>query len=66
LSRGLDREDENNISKNPPSDLLRLRLVERDRYADGFYYRSVLCNYLQAEFPGIDVETLVQRVCTQD
>ena len=57
---------ENSISKNPPTDLLRLRLVERDRHRDGFHYRSVLRNYLQIEFPGIEVETLVHRLFTQD
>ncbi len=57
---------ESTISKNPPTDLLRLRLVERDRHRDGFHYRSVLRDYLQVEFPGIDAETLVQRIFTQD
>ena len=42
------------------------RLVERDRHRDGFHYRSVLRNYLQIEFPGIEVETLVHRLFTQD
>jgi uncharacterized protein len=54
--------EESTVSKNPPTDLLRLRLVVRDRHSDGFHYRSVLHNYLQVEFPGIDVETLVQRL----
>ena len=53
---------EKSVSNNPPIDLLRLHLVERDRHRDGFHYRSVLRNYLQVEFPGIDVETLVQRL----
>jgi len=54
--------EERTISKNPPSDFMRLRLVERERQDDGFHYRSVLRDYLQAEFPGTDVETLVQRI----
>src|SRR6266567_530753 len=53
---------ESSVSKNPPTVLLRLHLVERERHGDGFHYRSVLHNYLQAEFPGTDVETLVQRL----
>jgi hypothetical protein len=54
--------EESSISKNPPQDLLRLHLVERDRRADGFHYRSLLQVYLQTEFPGSDVEMLVQRL----
>jgi hypothetical protein len=61
LRKSWDME-ESAISKNPPSDLLRLHLVERERHGDGFHYRSVLHNYLQVEFPGIDAETLVQRL----
>ena len=57
---------ESSVSKNPPTALLRLRLLERNRSADGFHYRSVLRNYLQREFPGIDVETLVQRLFAQE
>jgi uncharacterized coiled-coil protein SlyX len=57
--------EEKTVSGHPPNDLLRLRLLERDRYADGFHYRSVLRDYLQAEFPGSDVEMLVQRIFEQ-
>jgi len=56
--------EESTIRKNPPSTPMRLHLVERVRHADGFHYRSVLRDYLQAEFPGIDVEMLVQRIFT--
>jgi len=58
--------EEKTVSAHPPTDLLRLRLLERDRHGDGFHYRSVLHNYLQVEFPRIEVETLVQRLLTQD
>jgi predicted transcriptional regulator len=54
--------EESTVNKNPPSVLMRLRLVERERHDDGFHYRSVLHDYLQVEFPGVDVETLVQRL----
>jgi hypothetical protein len=54
--------EESTVNGHPPSDLLRLRLVERERHGDGFHYRSVLHNYLRVEFPDIDVETLVQRL----
>ena len=57
---------EKTISNKPPRDLLRLRLLERERHGHGFHYRSVLHNYLQVEFPGIEVETLVQRLFTQE
>jgi len=57
---------ESSVSKNPPTTLMQLQLVERERHRDGFHYRSVLRNYLQEEFPGIDVETLVHRVLAQD
>ncbi len=57
---------EKTISNKPPHDLLRLRLLERERHGHGFHYRSVLHNYLQVEFPGIEVETLVQRLFTQE
>jgi hypothetical protein len=57
--------EESTISKNPPTTLMRLHLVERERYDDGFHYRSVLHDYLQEEFPGIDVEMLVQRIFVQ-
>src|SRR5258708_10074305 len=58
--------EESTISKNPPTTPIRLHLVERERYADGFHYRSVLRDYLQAEVPGIDVDTLEQRMFAQD
>ncbi len=58
--------EESTVRAHPPSDLLRLHLIERERQDDGFHYRSVLHNYLQAEFPGIDVETLVQRLFAQE
>jgi hypothetical protein len=58
--------EESTVRAHPPSDLLRLRLVERERHDDGFHYRSVLRDYLQAEFPGIDVDTLVQRLFEQE
>jgi hypothetical protein len=54
------------ISKNPPTTLMHLQLVERERHADGFHYRSVLHDYLQAEFPEIAVDTLVRRLLEQD
>jgi len=58
--------EESTIRKNPPSTPMQLHLVERVRRADGFYYRSILHDYLQSEFPGIDVEMLVQRIFTQE
>jgi len=57
---------ESSVRKNPPTTLMQLHLVERERHRDGFRYRSELRNYLQAEFPGIDVEMLVHRVLAQD
>jgi Helicase HerA, central domain len=57
---------ESSVSKNPPTTLMQLHLVDRERHRDGFHYRSVLRNYLQVEFPGIEVETLVQRLFFQD
>ena len=57
--------EESTISKNPPTALLSLHLVERVRDADGFHYRSVLRDYLKTEFPGIDVDMLVQRLLEQ-
>lgn len=61
LAAWLNKE-EASLSKNPPQDLLRLHLVERDRHQDGFHYRSMLRNYLSVEYPGHDVERLVQRL----
>ncbi len=58
--------EESTISKHPPTTLMQLHLVERDRHADGFHYRSVLRTYLQDEFPGIEVETLVHRLFAED
>lgn len=58
--------EESTIRKNPPTILMKLRLVERNHDEDGFHYRSVLRDYLQDEFPGIDVDTLVHRIFTQD
>ena len=57
--------EESTIGKNPPTALMWLHLIERDRHADGLHYRSVLRDYLQAEFPGIDVDTLEQRMFAQ-
>ncbi len=59
-------QDDDTVRKNPPSGFLRLHLVARERRDDGFYYRSVLRDYLQAEFPGIDVDILVQRLFAQE
>ncbi len=57
--------EESTISKNPPTALISLGLVERVRDADGFHYRSVLRGYLQTEFPGIDGGMLIQRIVEQ-
>jgi len=57
---------ESSINKNPPTDLVRSYLIERDRHADGFHYRSRLRTYLQGQFPGIDVDMLVHRLFAQD
>ena len=57
---------ESSIIKNPPTDLMRSYLIERDRHTDGFHYHSVLRIYLRVQFPGIDVETLVHRLFAQD
>lgn len=54
--------EESSLSKNPPSDLLRLKLLRRERYNDGFHYQSALRNYLECEYPGIEVDKLVQRL----
>lgn len=54
--------EETSLSKNPPNDLLRLKLIQRNRYRDGFHYQSVLRNYLELEYPGVDTDRLVQRI----
>lgn len=54
--------EETTLRKKPPLDLLHMRLIERERYRNGFHYRSILRPYLELEYPGVDIETLLQRL----
>lgn len=54
--------EESSITGHPPMELLKLRMIERYRYTDGYHYQSVLRTQLEQAFSGIDVEMLIGRL----
>ncbi len=54
--------EETTISKDPPLELVKLHMLARRRYNDGYHYRSTLRQHLQEAFPYADIEALVQRL----
>ncbi len=53
---------ESTILRADISALVKIRLLSRKKYSNGFYYQSLIRDYLRKEFPGVDVERLVQQL----
>lgn len=53
---------ESTIQNNPPRTLLKLQLISRARGRNGYLYQAKLTDYLQREFPGVEMEPLVAQV----
>lgn len=55
---------ESTIRSNIPWSLMTMKLLSRTKIGRGYSYRSLVREYLAKEFPGVDVERLVQRLLT--
>lgn len=58
-------KSESLIRSNPPTTLLKLRIVERSRGKHGYLYRTNQ-DYLRREFPGVDVHQLQHRLIAKE
>lgn len=61
LAAWLNRS-ESYIKNHPPYILMKLGMIARTDSKVGYVYRSTLIEYLQREFPGIEVEGLLKRL----
>lgn len=53
---------ESTIKNHPPLELIRRGLLDRQRFQQGYQYRSTLKVFLEIEFPGSDQQALIERV----
>lgn len=53
---------ESTIQNNPPRTLLKLGLISRTRGKKGYLYQTQLDDYLEREFPGVEMASLLTQL----